>query len=415
MNFDQLAPVAERRLRQGDKDGSAFRKTYLHKLSEEGLTNELHGDFYKFTNMKSFLDKLSYEPRNIPVELDHYLDDKIPTLFFIDGDLQNPELNLEGVTTTLFTGRPEYTEINALTNLHRGMMTDGVKITFKKNAEVKKPVRVLHLISRAGVIAPTIIIEAEAHSQATIIEENIALDEAYALTSESYVHVRPGARLEHIHLEKGKSESIHHGSTYAHLEKDSNYRNLVFHISGRLNRRNVFLNINASGAHGESFNLYLTNGNEQSDIYTEILHRAADSTSDQLAKGILDGESKGVFTGKIHIHPDAQRVNSGQLNKNLLLSKKAQVHSQPQLEIFADDVKCSHGSTTGQLSPEEVFYFESRGIPLEKAKTLLAHGFGLEVVMKIGNKTARELASTLVLETLGTKFNLGLRPAGGKK
>lgn len=407
MNFDQIADLAERRLKLADTEGKDFRKTYLHKLSQEGLTNDLQGDIYKFTNMKSFLAGLSYEPKNIPVELDSYINESVPTLFFIDGDLQNPDLKVEGISTTLFTGRPEYTEVNATTNLHRGMMTDGVKITVKKNAVVNSPIRVLHLISRAGVVAPTVVIDAESHSEASIIEENIALDTAYALTGETYVHVRPGAKLEHIHLEKGLADSIHHGSTYAHLEKDSNYKNLVFHISGRLNRRNVIMNINAPGAHGESFNLYLTNHNEQSDIYTEIHHRAADSTSDQLAKGILDGESKGVFTGKIHIHPDAQRVNSGQLNKNLLLSKKAQVHSQPQLEIFADDVKCSHGSTTGQLSPDEIFYFESRGIPLEKAKTLLAHGFGLEVVLKITNKTARDLASAMVMETLKTKFNLG--------
>lgn len=407
MNFDNIAALGERRLKMDDTGATEFRKNYLHKLSSEGLVNELHGDFYKFTSMKSFLSALTYEPRNNPVDLDTYIHEGIPTLFFIDGDLQNPEIKLEGVKTELWKGKPEYSEVNALTNLHRGLMTDGVKITVKKNASIEKPVRVLHLITKAGVVAPTVVIDAEMHSSVTIIEENIALDEAYAIAAETYVHARPGSKVEHIHIEKGSAKSVHHGSTYAHLEKDSLYRNLVFHISGHLNRRNVFLNINAPGAHGESFNLYLSNGEEQSDIYTEIHHRAADSTSDQLAKGILDGSSKGIFTGKIHIHPDAQRVNSGQLNKNLLLSKKAQVHSQPQLEIFADDVKCSHGSTTGQLSPDEVFYFESRGIPLEKAKTLLAHGFGLEVVLKIGNKTARELVSTQVLETLATKFDLG--------
>jgi Fe-S cluster assembly protein SufD len=357
--------------------------------------------------MKSFLEKLPYEPRNNPVDLDTYINENLPTLFFIDGDLQNPELKVQGVRTELYKGRPEEGQTHALTNLHHGLMSDGVKITVLKNSKASSPVRILHLMTRAGVVAPTVIIDAESHSELTLVEENVALDTAYALTSETHVHVRPGARVEHIHLEKGKEESVHHGTTYSHVEKDGTYRNFVFHITGHLNRRNVFLNLNAGGAHGESFNLYLTNGTEQSDIYTEIHHRAADSTSDQLAKGILDGSSKGVFTGKIHIHPDAQRVNSGQLNKNLLLSKKAQVHSQPQLEIFADDVKCSHGSTTGQLSPEEIFYFESRGIPLEKAKTLLAHGFGLEVVMKIQDRIARELASDLVLETLKTKFDLG--------
>jgi Fe-S cluster assembly protein SufD len=409
VNFDQIAADGERRLKLDDRGATEFRKTYLHKLSQEGLTNELHGDFYKFTNMKRFLSDLTYEPKNNPVALDEFINEKVPTLFFIDGALQNPELKLVGVKTELWKDRPEYTEINALTNLHRGMMTDGVKITVKKNAVIESPVRILHLISRSGVVAPTVVIDAESHSSVTIIEENIALDDSYALAGESYVHVRPGANVEHIHLEKGKTKSVHHGTTYAHLEKDSQYRNIVFHVTGHLNRRNVFMNINAPGAHGESFNLYLTNNEEQSDIYTEIHHRSADSSSDQLAKGILDGSSKAIFTGKIHIHPDAQRVNSGQLNKNLLLSKKAQVHSQPQLEIFADDVKCSHGSTTGQLSPEEVFYFESRGIPLEKAKTLLAHGFGLEVVLKVQNKVARDLASELVMETLKTKFDLGGR------
>jgi Fe-S cluster assembly protein SufD len=409
MNFDQLAPVAERRLRLDEGKEASFRKTYLHKLSEEGLTNELPGDIYKFTNMKSFLEKLSYAPKNNPVELESYIDEKIPTLFFIDGDLQNPELKVEGLTTELLTVRPEEGPLHALTNLHHGLMTDGVKITVHKNTRINSPVRILHLLSRAGVVAPTVVVEAQMHSEFTLIEENIALDSAYALTAETHVHVRPGAKFEHIHFEKGKDQTVHHGTTYAHIEKDATYRNIVFHISGHLNRRNVFMNMNAPGSHGESFNLYLTNESEQSDIYTELHHLAADSTSNQLAKGILDGSSKGVFTGKIHIHPDAQRVNSGQLNKNLLLSKKAQVHSQPQLEIFADDVKCSHGSTTGQLSPEEVFYFESRGIPLEKARTLLAHGFGMEVVLKIQNLTAKEMASSLVLETLKTKFNLGVK------
>ena len=407
MNFDQIAALGERRLKLDDSGGAEFRKTYLHKLSHEGLVNTIHGDAYKFTNMKTYLEDLSYAPKNVPVELDAYVSDEMPTLFFIDGDLQNPELKLQGVTTQVWSDRPEYAEAHALTNLHRAMLTDGVKVTVEKNTELSRPIRILHLISKSGVIAPTVVIDAQANSSCTILEENIALDEAYALTAETYVHVRPGARVEHLHLEKGRGQSVHHGASFAHLEKDAQYRNLVFHVSGKLNRRNLLLNVNAPGAHGESYNLYLTNETEQSDIYTEIHHRAADSTSDQLAKGIVDGSSKGIFTGKIHIHPDAQRVNSAQLNKNLILSKKAQVHSQPQLEIFADDVKCSHGSTTGQLSPEEVFYFESRGIPLEKAKTLLAHGFGLEVVMKIRNKTVRDYVSELVLETLRSKFKLG--------
>jgi len=407
VNFDQIADLGERRLKQDDGKESSIRRSYLQKLSTEGLTTEIAGDIYKFTNMKSFIEKLPYEPRNNPVDLDRFNDENIPTLFFVDGDLQNPELKINGVTAELYKGRPGEEKPHALTNLHHALMSDGVRIRLEKNTKASSPVRILHLMTKSGVVAPTVIVEAETHSELTLIEESIALDDSYAYTSESHVRVSAGAKVEHIHLEKGRGQSVHHGTTYAHVDRDATYRNLVFHVSGSLNRRNVYLNLNAPGAHGESFNLYLTNDSEQSDIYTEIHHRSADSTSEQLAKGILDGQSRGIFTGKIHIHPDAQRVNSGQLNKNLLLSKKAQAHSQPQLEIFADDVKCSHGSTTGQLSPEELFYFQSRGIPHEKARALLAHGFALEVVQKIQDKTSREIISAFVLETLKAKFRIG--------
>lgn len=406
MNFDQLAPLAERRIKTGEKATLEERKSSLHALSTQGLVNSLPGDIYKYTNVGKYLDELSYEPRNNPVELDQFIDEKIPTLFFIDGDLQNPDLKVKGLTTSLLSEKTT-APLHALSTLHQGFRSDGVRIDVNRNETIASPIRILNLMSRAGIVAPTIVIHAGENSKLTLIEENFALDEAYALSSESHVHLARGAQVEHLHLEKGKEKTVHHGVTVAHLDRDSVYRNFVFHISGKLNRRSVIMNVREAGAHAESYNLYLTNGEEHSDIYTEIQHLSADTTSQQLAKGILDGSSKGIFTGKIHIHKDAQRVNSGQLNKNLILSKKAQVHSQPQLEIFADDVKCSHGSTTGQLSPEEVFYFESRGIPLEKAKTLLAHGFGLEVVLKIQDATARELVSHLVLETLKTKFNLG--------
>jgi Fe-S cluster assembly protein SufD len=215
--------------------------------------------------------------------------------------------------------------------------------------------------------------------------------------------------VEHVQISQGNDSNFSHAETQVTLKKDARYRNVLLHLSGKLNRRNVNIDLWESGAHAESYNLYLTDRTEHSDISTQVQHRAADTTSNQIAKGILDGESKGIFTGKIHIHPKAQRVASGQLNKNLLLSKKAQAHSQPQLEIFADDVKCSHGSTTGQLSPDEVFYFQARGIPADKARTLLAHGFGLEVVMKIQNEIVRSWVELQVLAALKNKFNLGGR------
>src|SRR5690606_40741349 len=138
-----------------------------------------------------------------------------------------------------------------------------------------------------------------------------------------------------------------------------------------------------SGSHGESYSLFLTEQSEHSDISTVINHISADTTSDQISKGILSDTSKGIFTGKIHIHPEAQRVASAQINRNLLLSPKAQIHSQPRIETFADDATCSHGSTTGQMSDAELLYSQARGIAPERARTILAHAFALEVVTAI--------------------------------
>jgi Fe-S cluster assembly protein SufD len=167
------------------------------------------------------------------------------------------------------------------------------------------------------------------------------------------------------------------------------------------------VNLTETGSHAESFNLYLTGDKEFSDISTVINHQIHDTTSQQLTKGILGGDSKGIFTGKIHILPKAQKVQSGQLTKNLILSKKAQAFSRPQLEIFADDVKCSHGSTTGQMSAEELFYFEARGIPESKAKNMLAFGFGHEIVFKISNSLVKNKIQSIIQNALTSTIHLG--------
>jgi Fe-S cluster assembly protein SufD len=139
---------------------------------------------------------------------------------------------------------------------------------------------------------------------------------------------------------------------------------------------------------------------EHSDVFSTITHFAPHTTSEQLFKGILNGESHGVFTGKIIIKKDAQKSASSQLNKNLLLSKIAHIDTRPQLLVHADDVKCSHGATVGQLSEEEEFYLESRGIPKEHAKRMLCQGFGMDVVLKIEDQKIRNLAESMLAEVL---------------
>lgn len=412
MNIDTLAAIAEKKLDMATGGLRDFRSTHLEAFRENGL-KETVLDSYKFTNLNSFFESLDYAPKSFEGTLPEFKS-SIPTITFIDGEFTKSDSVPHGVTVRKLS--PHFSEVksamknaNALSHLHHGLLCEGLLIEVAAKTEVATPVRILNLLTKTTISAPTHFVIANSFSKITLIEETRGVNANHANIGETYLTAHPGASIEHIYLDEESPEGLNHNSVFAEVEKDATIKSFIFHTKGKLNRKNLELNLNAPGANGESYALFLTEGREHSDISTVINHKAADTTSTQLAKGILDGESKGIFTGKIHIHPKSQRVASGQLNKNLLLSKKAQVHSQPQLEIFADDVKCSHGSTTGQLSPDEVFYFQARGIPADKAKTILAYGFGMEVVQKITNPEARGHVAEIIMENLSAKFSLGGR------
>ncbi|MFP5385660.1 MAG: Fe-S cluster assembly protein SufD [Bacteriovoracia bacterium] len=404
MNFDNL--------NIGTSTGilKDFKETHLSLFKKKGM-QEVTQDSYKFSNLEAMFSDLGSDEKASEVDPESY-EATLPTIIFKDGIYHSTGKLPDGIEIkriSEFFGEVKdlFQEANALSHLHHALMSEGVFIEVPAKREIAGPLRILHLLTKSVLSAPTVVLKAGSLSKVTLIEETRSMEAQHALIGETYILAGEGSQVEHIALDEEGGKGMTHSSVFAEISKDASVRSLVFHGRGKANRKNLTLNLNSAGAHGESYCLFLTNGKEHSDIHTTINHKAADTTSDQIAKGILDGDSKGIFTGKIHIFPKAQRVASGQLNKNLLLSKKAQVHSQPQLEIFADDVKCSHGSTTGQLSDDEVFYFEARGIPRDKARNLLAFGFGLEIVQKIVNKEAREYVSKVIRENLSTKFSLG--------
>jgi len=410
MNVETLSNIADKKIELTDPALKAFRTGHLSTFKKKGFAETVL-DSYKFTNLETFFDSLNYEPKATDKQVDGF-QSALPTITFLDGEFSTSEALPDGLSVKKLKDhfpmvKDLFKEANALSSLHHSLFGEGLLIEVAKNVEVSGAVRILNIQTKSSVSAPTHLIIANPFSKLTVLEETRALDVSHAIVNETYIVAHPGSHVEHIKLEHESNEGLNHSSVFADVEKDATVKSFMFHATGKLNRSNLVLNLNAPGSNGESYSLFLTHGTEHSDINTIINHHAADTTSSQIAKGILDGDSKGIFTGKIHIHPKAQRVASSQLNKNLLLSKKAQVHSQPQLEIFADDVKCSHGSTTGQLSPDEVFYFQARGIPEDKARTILAHGFGLEVVQKIENKKAREHVSNVIMDNLVHKFQLG--------
>ena len=411
MNNETLLAQAEKKLTESKGILKDFRRGYLNMFKQCGVVH--NPETYKYTRLSSFLETLEVEEReSSSVSAEQFIDSHFINLVFIDGVLKNTPSTTIGLKVSSLEDSFEVAksslDLNScLSSLHHSLLSSGVVIEVEKKAIIKKPIKITHYVSRADVQAPTHVFKVGVFAEVSIIEEYISAEFGSFSINETYLQVAEGAQVEHVQLTQVNQKSIIHSTTRASVDANANYKNVVIHLSGKLNRFNLNLSLNAAGANGESYNLYLTNGFEHSDINTVIEHKAEDTTSNQIAKGILDGDSKGIFTGKIHIHPKAQRVASGQLNKTLLLSNKAQSHSQPQLEIFADDVKCSHGSTTGQLSDDEVFYFQARGIPADKARTLLAYGFGFEIVLKIKNKLVQKSVENKVMEALKTKFHLG--------
>lgn len=387
--------------------GAAAKWSLDFKKSESELFNKAsftpkEREAYRFTNIEKFLSQ-SHEINSISRQYPK------SELHFVNGVLVGSDPHLHGVT--IFPIQEKWNEILAtlekeenLSHLHHALLSGGVYIEVDKRVDPLTVLTINYTHSNTLIAAPLVFIHMKVHAAMTILE-NHELDATQM--SETYIKLEANARLEHIQVIDNEVAGIQHARTQVELDKDANYKNILLHLAGAMNRSNLLIHLNKPGAHAESFALYLTCQNEHSDLSTQIIHHAEDSTSAQIAKGILDHESKAIFAGKIHIHPKAQRVQSSQLNKNLLLSNKAQSHSLPQLEIFADDVKCSHGSTTGQLSADEVFYFQARGIPKERATTLLAHGFGLEIVDKIKHPLIKQRASDLVLTKLKEKFKIG--------
>ena len=412
MDVKTFATEVEKKIQEASGSLKDFRLTHSSLFGKTGFLPK-NSETYKFSNLSRFMEEYNPAKREtLPLEIQDYIKPEIPTLLFLDGEYLDTKTMVSGLTIKSL--RECFSEVKDLfsptdagSNFHHSQMNDGLILEVAKNTQMTKPLRVLYLNTRAATFTPTIILKAGTHAEVTLLEESIALDNEFIFFGETYIQGAAGSKIEHIQLDQGRESTIFHGTTHTQIEKDANYKNVIFTFGGKFNRRNLTMNLKAAGANAESYALYMTEGKEHTDISTVIHHEAPDTTSNQVAKGIIDGESKAIFTGRIHIHKDAQRVASGQLNKNLLLSKKAQVHSQPQLEIFADDVKCSHGSTTGQLSDEEVFYFQTRGIPLDRAKSLLAYGFGLDIVLQISNLEARAMAEEVVKEKLKTKFKLG--------
>jgi Fe-S cluster assembly protein SufD len=278
-------------------------------------------------------------------------------------------------------------EQNAFTALNTAFLRDGAFVSIPKNTGVAEPI---HLVFLAGPCAePTVahprnLVVAGAHSQATVLESYVGLEEGvYFTNGVTEIVLGDGAVIDHSKVQRESKAAFHVATTQFHQDKGSRFTSHAIALGGGLVRNDVNVVLDAEGCECTLNGLYLAGGRQHIDNHTRIDHAKPRCASHELYKGILDGQAHGVFNGKIYVHQDAQKTDAKQTNKTLLLSADAVINTKPQLEIYADDVKCTHGATIGQLDEEAVFYLRSRGVGREEARRLLTYAFANDIVSRI--------------------------------
>lgn len=293
---------------------------------------------------------------------------------------------------------------NAFTSLNTAF-ADGVLIVVPANATVEKPIHLLFVSESNKASAPAsfprVLIVAEENSNATVVETHASLAGGKYLTNAVIdLTIENGASLHHYKVQRESTDAFHIAATTADLGAGATYDTTTINFGAAISRHGIEVRMDHEGAQCSVDGLYMVDGKQHTDTHSVIDHRQPRCSSHQLYKGILDGKSRAVFNGKVFVRHGAQQTDARQTNKNLLLSPEAHVDTKPQLEIFADDVKCAHGAAVGQLDQEELFYLESRGIKPTLARNMLTYGFAEEVIERIKIDSIKRELDTAVLNRL---------------
>jgi Fe-S cluster assembly protein SufD len=291
---------------------------------------------------------------------------------------------------------------NAFAALNTAFLEDGAVLVAPAGHVEAEPVYLLHISTgaRPNVVthARTLIL-AQRDSQLRVVEHFVSLNEQASFTnSVTELVLEEAARVEHCKIQEENHHSFHVATVQAQQARHSRSVLHSISIGAAIARNNVNVVLDGERSEGTLNGLYIGRDSQVVDHHTAIYHNKPNCNSHEYYHGILDGRSRGVFNGRIFDRPEAQKTDAKQTNRNLLLSDEATIDTKPQLEIFADDVKCTHGATIGQLDPESIFYLRARGIGLEVARKMLLHAFASEIVQRISIEAVREKLDSRLFE-----------------
>ncbi len=408
-----------------------IRTQALEIFQQLGLPGPKHEE-YKYTPLSRELEK-NFSFQNIATE--HHIKDVkeflIPgveanILVFLNGVYSaehsviispSSQLTIQNLEEVLDAKHAQATQyFNQYTNIKTDAFAAwntadwkaGLFINIPDNSVVKIPV-IIHYINdaSAGEVISTNrnLIVTGKNSEVTIVEKFNSSGSANHFTNlVTEVVVAENAQMNFYSIQNDKGNRYQYTNTEIYQKNSSRVNTYTFNLQGKLLRTNLHLAIDGEGIESHMYGLYLLGDNTLADNHTVVDHKKPNSFTNELYKGIMDGNSKGVFNGKIFVRPQAQKTNAFQANRNILLSEKASVNTKPQLEIWADDVKCSHGCTTGQLDEEALFYLRTRGIHKDSARAMMLYAFAGEVTDKIEHPAIKNYIDSLISERLQKNF-----------
>ena len=407
-----------------------IRKAAVARFADAGFPSTKDED-WRFTNVDRIRD-LAFKPRfeattmgEIPslASISHLGTLDAHRLVFVDGvyapDLSDPIVAGDGLTVCdmkhAFETDPLHLQEhvtrysqhdqNAFTALNTAYFSEGAVIRLGRKAVAPKPIHLVFLATgvEEGITThPRNLVTVESGASVTLVEEYVSLGGgAPTLTNAvSEFEVGDNAYVEHIKIQDEAIESFHVAGIYAQLGRDCRFRSHSLALGAALSRNNIRTRLNGSGLECVLNGLYLTKGEQVADHHMIVDHAQPHCESHEYFNGILDDKSRGVFHGRILVRQHAQKTDAKQTNKNLLLSDDATVNTKPQLEIYADDVKCTHGATIGQMDEEAIFYLRARGVPHAVARRMLMHAFAGEIIDRIEFESIRECLDQTVWRRL---------------
>jgi len=382
---------------------------------------------WRFTDI-SLLTKISLQPAHTAISLtsadiQRFLIAEAGTrLVFVDG-IYAPRLSTVAAASGIVVGnlasvlaknadvlkqhlgQHAATKDNVFAALNTAFLHDAALVLLPRNVAASAPIHLLFIATQKEVVSyPRTLVLADNGCAATVIEDYVSLqDEAYFTNAVTEFVLADNAHVHHIRVQREGAKAFHIASCAAILSRASNYQSVSIAMGARISRYNLSVKM-AEGAECSADGLALISARQLADTHTCIDHAQPHGTSRQLHKCIVGGAAHAVFNGKIMVRHGAQKTDSQQSNHTLLLTEKAHVDTKPQLEIFADDVKCTHGATIGQLDSEEVFYLQSRGLSETVARNMLTYAFGAEIIERIPVTSLKHSLEQTVLEQTSTQL-----------